>query len=218
MESITETGSAVYTIRKAQCADQQADSADDAHMEENMRPRVENAREKLLQTGKHLLKTKGYKKFSMPEAARLSGMATGTVYNYFENKDELIMQVVENDWNKVLDNINGYVGPDRSSYDNSRYIYEAVKEFEEDFKMSSMGLLSRSEELLRYEDKNLGKIYDVVGEKLEMEVKAGMIHLQVPPKKAAYIIVQLCMLAGRNPEISFDDIYSMLHMEDRDKK
>ncbi len=59
---------------------------------------IEGAREKILITAKKRLFEKGYQHMSLREIAKESGIATGTIYNYFENKDYLIASIMLEDW------------------------------------------------------------------------------------------------------------------------
>ena len=64
---------------------------------------IEGAREKILETAKRRLFEKGYQHLSLREVAKESGIATGTIYNYFENKDYLIASIMLEDWNVALE-------------------------------------------------------------------------------------------------------------------
>lgn len=59
---------------------------------------IANPRENILAAARLMLTEDGYKAFSMREAARRSGMAVGTLYNYFPSKDSLIAGVMLEDW------------------------------------------------------------------------------------------------------------------------
>lgn len=63
---------------------------------------IEGAREKILETAKRRLFEKGYQHLSLREVAKESGIATGTIYNYFENKDYLIASIMLEDWTVAL--------------------------------------------------------------------------------------------------------------------
>ena len=64
---------------------------------------IEGAREKILTNAKRRLFEKGYLHLSLREVAKESGIATGTIYNYFANKDELIANIMLEDWLMTLD-------------------------------------------------------------------------------------------------------------------
>jgi len=64
---------------------------------------IEGAKEKILMNAKKRLFEKGYLHLSLREVAKESGIATGTIYNYFANKDELIATIMLDDWLVTLD-------------------------------------------------------------------------------------------------------------------
>jgi AcrR family transcriptional regulator len=66
---------------------------------------IDNARENLLTAAEELLFDEGYKGVTIRKVAKRCGMAAGTVFNYFENKDMLIASVIARDWAKVLQRI-----------------------------------------------------------------------------------------------------------------
>ncbi len=59
---------------------------------------IEGAREKILENAKRRLFENGYQHLSLREVAKESGIATGTIYNYFTNKDYLIANIMLEDW------------------------------------------------------------------------------------------------------------------------
>ena len=56
---------------------------------------MENKRNKVKQVAKALFSEKGYKKVSMDEIAKVSGVTKRTIYSYFQDKDELFRTFIE---------------------------------------------------------------------------------------------------------------------------
>ena len=63
---------------------------------------IEGAREKILVNAKRRLFENGYQHLSLREVAKESGIATGTIYNYFANKNCLIANIMLEDWEKAV--------------------------------------------------------------------------------------------------------------------
>ena len=59
-------------------------------------------REIFLANARRILKEEGYAALSIRRLAEESGAASGTLYNYFHSKDELIAEVMLDDWRAVL--------------------------------------------------------------------------------------------------------------------
>ena len=63
---------------------------------------IEGAREKILVNAKKRLFENGYQHLALREVAKESGIATGTIYNYFPNKDYLIASIMLEDWENMM--------------------------------------------------------------------------------------------------------------------
>lgn len=63
---------------------------------------IEGARERILANARRRLFENGYQHLSLREVAKESEIATGTIYNYFANKDYLIANVMLQDWENVF--------------------------------------------------------------------------------------------------------------------
>ena len=74
-----------------------------------MPKKIEGLREKIIETAKNRLLTGDYGRFSLREVAKDCGIAVGTIYNYFPDKDNLSANVIREDWevflNKMKDGI-----------------------------------------------------------------------------------------------------------------
>ncbi len=63
---------------------------------------IEGLRDNILETAKEMLFTENYRVLSMRSIAKRCGIATGTIYNYFENKEVLIANIMFQDWSEAL--------------------------------------------------------------------------------------------------------------------
>lgn len=90
---------------------------------------IEGVRENILNTAKNLLFTEGYQALSMRTVANECGIATGTIYNYFENKEVLIANIMVQDWQIALDNMEKSVEAATSVWNGLDGIYHAILDF-----------------------------------------------------------------------------------------
>jgi len=58
----------------------------------------------------------GFNTTTIKEVAEAAGVAAGTVYTYFENKDDLFDAVVEENWNTFLDEVHSII-PKEQTYE-----------------------------------------------------------------------------------------------------
>lgn len=63
---------------------------------------IENAKDAILSTARSLLLQEGYEALNMRSIASVSGIGTGTVYNYFKAKDEIVVALMTEDWFTAL--------------------------------------------------------------------------------------------------------------------
>ena len=76
----------------------------------DLRPRAEHTRQRILDVAAHLCRTRGYAGVSLREVAAEAGMKAGSLYYHFASKEEIIVEVLDIGINlvhvKVADTIN----------------------------------------------------------------------------------------------------------------
>lgn len=92
---------------------------------------IEGARERIMANAKQRLFENGYQHLSLREVAKESGIATGTIYNYFANKDYLIASIILEDWAVAVNKMDEYVKKAANVKEGVLGICRAVDEFHE---------------------------------------------------------------------------------------
>lgn len=64
-----------------------------------------NIEDRIFQSAKELFYEKGYEHVNMKEISKRADIAVGTLYNYFPNKNELYISVLENSWNITFEKL-----------------------------------------------------------------------------------------------------------------
>lgn len=90
---------------------------------------IEGAREKILANAKRRLFENGYQHLALREVARESGIATGTIYNYFANKDYLIANIMLEDWVAAMEKMEERVMAAASVKEGVFGICQSIDEF-----------------------------------------------------------------------------------------
>ena len=67
-----------------------------------MRKKDDTLRQTLLDLSRDIVNTDGADALSIRVLAKKAGVASGTVYNYFENKDEILLVLTEEYWRRTL--------------------------------------------------------------------------------------------------------------------
>ena len=83
----------------------------------NKNKNMPNKRERILSATQELLSKHGFHGFSMKQLANTAGVAAGSIYNHFENKDDLIMQL-------HLEILTGFAEYTFESFDDSVSLFE----------------------------------------------------------------------------------------------
>jgi AcrR family transcriptional regulator len=63
---------------------------------------LNNIREDILSVTRNLIKETGYSDLNIRKIASECGVATGTVYNYYSSKNQIIGEILLNEWNLML--------------------------------------------------------------------------------------------------------------------
>ena len=90
---------------------------------------IEGVRENILNTAKAMLFTEGYQSISIRSVAAACGIATGTFYNYFKNKEVLIASIMVQDWQNALEKMEEVVATASSVWNGMDGIYQAIEDF-----------------------------------------------------------------------------------------
>lgn len=80
-----------------------------------MRKRDETLREQLLAAAREVVSVNGAEALNIRDLAARAGIATGTIYNYFENKDEVLLTLSEEYWKKAISDLKAQLKPGRFS-------------------------------------------------------------------------------------------------------
>lgn len=67
-----------------------------------MRKKNETLQESLLGIAREMANTNGPDSINIREIAKKAGIATGTVYNYFQSKDDILLALTEEYWKNTL--------------------------------------------------------------------------------------------------------------------
>jgi AcrR family transcriptional regulator len=63
---------------------------------------IKGAHEAILSAASRLLAAEGYDRLNMRAIAVESGVATGTIYNYYKAKDEIVFALMQHEWEELL--------------------------------------------------------------------------------------------------------------------
>ncbi len=160
-------------------------------MDEDQRREI---KEKMLESAKTIVENQGFEGISMREVAKLSGYTPGSIYQYFDNKDVLIRELIKSGYQQIMGAINQELEEDLTVEEqitqrftsyiraalNMREYYKAVM-LSEDPKIIEMTMVLQREE--SGEPRAIKKLESAV----EKGIKIGEFQM-VDPKSTARIL------------------------------
>lgn len=111
----------------------------------------------ILSAAKDLALKQGISKIDIRSVAKNSGIAIGTVYNYFPSKADLLVAVIEDFWDNAFASIDWQSFAYNHFYDNLEKIYNILYVFLNKFKenwLEQLAFLNTQEKLLGKQKQN----------------------------------------------------------------
>ncbi len=159
----------------------------------------------ILQKASDLFANKGFTEVTMDEIATSAGIAKGTIYNYFRNKNDLIASLMENNIKSFLEILEDKPAADQNFHEFLLELYEKflekAVEIKRPFVHSSLRNLPSKlkeefrERILRHIDDALQKM----GELFKIGIERGELK-PYPPEGLANFFLGIIFLASHDPE------------------
>jgi AcrR family transcriptional regulator len=183
-----------------------------------MSHKIEGARENLLSCGQKALLAGGYDSLNIKELAAQCGMATGTFYQYFHNKDDLVMQIIYESCRVVPEKIRGVSGSDWGLHRKLEYVYDQFRAYQKTYLRMRIGVLRLSGDYEKLRAAVMAEINAAVEELLRDEIRRGNLELNASPATAAYLLTHFLFSAGRDADLDFDEIWTCMTFRNRDAR
>lgn len=108
-----------------------------------MRKKNQDLREQLLSAAREISFTEGPSELNIRSLAKKVGVATGTVYNYFSDKEEILLVLTEEYWKDVLQRMQTQI-TQQDFLDKIQEIYFFLLKEMNDYGRTLMGALAQS--------------------------------------------------------------------------
>ncbi|QGU96191.1 TetR family transcriptional regulator [Clostridium bovifaecis] len=112
-----------------------------------------NYKERILSSAKEIALTEGMTKIDIRSVAKNCGIASGTVYNYFPSKGDLLVAVIEDFWEDAFQSIDWRSFAHNDFYTNLEKMYNILNGYLNKFKENWLEELS----FLKTHEKHLGR-------------------------------------------------------------
>ncbi len=177
---------------------------------EVMPDKIENAREILLEHGRTLLLKNGYAGLKVRALTGQCGMACGTFYCYFQNKDDLVFQLMEIGWKSLFEKIGSAMDSGLSLHDKLAVTYREINTRERTYRTVFAKTPAVPGRFSDYYLKNMERLDRIFENILTAEVRSGNITLPVSPRKTAHVMTRFFVSTGTDPEIDFEDLWRLM--------
>ena len=159
-----------------------------------------NAREEILKEAKRQLLENGYGATTIRSVAKATGIATGTVYNYFPSKDMLLASFMMEDWKEELSSVTYNSGDKREIIQG---IYNAIISFSNKYEN-----LFKDKEAFTAFNSSLGDKQTILISKLASLVMDAIADKDDKEFISSFIAESLLSCAMRGTD--FDRIYGII--------
>ena len=177
-----------------------------------MPDKIENAREILLARGKAMLLQDGYGGLQVRGLTRRCGMASGTFYRYFRNKDDLVFQLMDLGWKTLFEQIRRATNSDLSLHDKLAVIFQEIGIRERTYRAVFAKTPVVPDRFSDYYLESMTRMDRTFESILSAEAESGRLGLPVSPRKAAHIMTRFFVSACADPEIAFEDLWRLMKL------
>lgn len=178
---------------------------------------IENPTAIIIEHAGKILEQQGYEALSMRAIAKSCGIATGTIYNYFPTKRELLLQMMADYWETNFAVIDEISGSGAELFFNLKKIFAVIEEFVLQFRDVWAGMRQESENSNQTE--NIHHNHDYMkrlAEKIEMllikeeQLHPAACHYPLSAKELAWFIVQNQMMICHMRHFSYSSWEQLL--------
>jgi TetR/AcrR family fatty acid metabolism transcriptional regulator len=147
---------------------------------------------RILEVARRRFETFGYRRTNIAEIARDAGVAAGTIYRYFENKEDLLRQVVEQSLGEWLEEARSILGGEGTALERITRLSQASVEFNKRYGLLD-AVLIRDRDIIfaplidELHDKLLEENVAMLAEVIRRGVEEGSLR-PVDPEKAAFVL------------------------------
>lgn len=172
----------------------------------------DDLRNTIVSEAKQLIVTKGYKKLNMREVASLSGVAVGTIYNYFPTKDALISELMYEYWREFIGSIQRVQESEADIFEKFRNIYGLLESSIDMFKDNWIRAEGVQKAMTQEHYQQKQGIMDLFISIIEAEIhkNSPQSHGAMEERELAGFIVHNFMMVAQSQEVRYETLETIL--------
>ncbi|EGO88026.1 TetR/AcrR family transcriptional regulator [Clostridium botulinum C] len=172
---------------------------------------LENVKDTILKESKKILLKENYKALNIRQIAKCCNIGIGTFYNYFSTKDELVIEILKNDFDKIMDLIEQLKNSNLSFKEKLEQIYKSFDLFLGNY-ISVFYEISSVKGMNCKPNADFSNLYKCLGELIDIEKTKGTMKKDVNSYDFAHFIVSNLFYLTKTHYISFEQLYSFLNI------
>ncbi|ADL53831.1 TetR/AcrR family transcriptional regulator [Clostridium cellulovorans] len=169
---------------------------------------LENVKDLLLDEGKKVFSTQGYKAANIRDITKACGIGTGTFYNYFQNKGELAIEIFQRDWSKIISSIESLITEEIPLKNKLYTIFKYIDGFLKDH--IAVFIEMASENYSYKETEVMTPLHEAINKVLTFHKEKGEINSELPLEKLTSFIVFNLINISKNKTINFNEFYDLI--------
>lgn len=176
----------------------------------------EDLRKQILKHAKEIIVKNGYRKLNMRDVASKSGIAIGTIYNYFPTKDALVSEVMYGYWMDFILETKRIANTQDDLFTKLRSIYKILEEFIDIFKENWLKLDKNENGMTKehYKQKNeiIHFFMEIIQEAVKEQRKKSKMDndINISDEDLAEFIAHNIMMIAQIRELKYDTFERIL--------
>jgi AcrR family transcriptional regulator len=160
---------------------------------------IKDAKETIVREARALLSESNAAKLNMRTLAESAGIAAGTLYNYFPSKEDLIVAVIKEDWEKMLSAAEKRLSSASSAIKGLEIIFDAISQYTAE----RATLWSTIRASKKFQEKHLEYHKEMIDRISDCVRVLGMRFGFLSDKTVAPFISEVLMTGGVHPDGKF---------------
>lgn len=170
-----------------------------------------NIRQTILEQGRLILIENGYDNMNIRDVAKNCNIGIGTFYNYFSNKEDLVIEIITRDWDKILQSSESLISEKINLKDKLFIVYDLINNFLNKYLSIFMSMMSDNIPACP-RDKIMNPIYENTEKILQVSKDRNEINPDIPLIKLSRILIGSMVFLSKEKDIDFEEFYSLLNL------
>ncbi|KGR85088.1 AcrR family transcriptional regulator [Lysinibacillus composti] len=158
---------------------------------------IEEKKERIIEAATTSFSQFGFKGTTMDSVAKIAKVGKGTVYTYFDNKEDLFDEIVDSTIKQMMNVANKAIKPGLPFHENIRHVLEAILAFRQSHSLI-MKIVQEARDIqtvhvIKTIEKIDQKIIDYLKNLIQEQIKTGE-NIQQDPEFLAFILFKTYIL------------------------